>query len=112
MFPTAHYVFFVPDVKLDSETLITRQQGLESLSERGANMKNTWRATARILLTGLVIAWVGTGIAEAQWEPYPWKNMPRTADGKVDLNALLGRLSMASPTFPDSGCPLKPSNTC
>src|SRR4029450_11985379 len=23
----------------------------------------------------------------AQWEPYPWKNMPRTADGKVDLNA-------------------------
>jgi hypothetical protein len=50
-------------------------------------MKNTWRATARILLTGLVIAGAGTGIAEAQWEPYPWKNMPRTADGKVDLNA-------------------------
>jgi hypothetical protein len=24
---------------------------------------------------------------EAQWEPYPWKNMPRTADGKVDMNA-------------------------
>ena len=50
-------------------------------------MKNTWRATARIFLAGLVIAGAGTGIAEAQWEPYPWKNMPRTADGKVDLNA-------------------------
>jgi len=50
-------------------------------------MTNTWRATARIFLTGLVIAGAGTGIAEAQWEPYPWKNMPRTADGKVDLNA-------------------------
>ena len=24
---------------------------------------------------------------EAQWDPYPWKNMPRTADGKVDMNA-------------------------
>ena len=25
--------------------------------------------------------------AAAQWPAYPWKNMPRTADGKVDLNA-------------------------
>jgi hypothetical protein len=23
----------------------------------------------------------------AQWEPFPWKNVPRTADGKVDLKA-------------------------
>jgi hypothetical protein len=23
----------------------------------------------------------------AQWEPYPWKNVPRTADGQVDLAA-------------------------
>jgi hypothetical protein len=23
----------------------------------------------------------------AQWEPYPWKRVPRTADGKIDLNA-------------------------
>ena len=28
-----------------------------------------------------------TAVASAQWEPYPWKNVPRTADGKVDLNA-------------------------
>src|ERR1041384_7208598 len=25
--------------------------------------------------------------ARAQWEPYPWKRMPRTPDGKVDLKA-------------------------
>jgi hypothetical protein len=25
--------------------------------------------------------------ASAQWEPYPWKHVPRTPDGKVDLNA-------------------------
>ena len=26
-------------------------------------------------------------VASAQWDPYPWKRVPRTADGKVDLNA-------------------------
>jgi hypothetical protein len=41
----------------------------------------------RILLTGLVIASAGTGIAEAQWEPFKWKNMPRKADGQVDMDA-------------------------
>jgi hypothetical protein len=25
--------------------------------------------------------------ASAQWDPYPWKRVPRTPDGKVDLNA-------------------------
>jgi hypothetical protein len=50
-------------------------------------MTKTLGATARVLLTGLVIAWTGTGIAEAQWDPFQWKNMPRTPDGKVDMNA-------------------------
>ena len=36
--------------------------------------------TAAILLTISVVA-------SAQWDPYPWKRVPRTADGKVDLNA-------------------------
>ena len=30
--------------------------------------------------------------ADAQWPSYPWKNVPRTADGKVDLNAPPRRL--------------------
>src|SRR5436190_17365016 len=45
-------------------------------------------ATAgRMLLLVVAIVWAVPSTAEAQWEPYPWKNMPRTADGKVDLNA-------------------------
>ena len=28
-----------------------------------------------------------TVAANAQWDTYPWKRMPRTADGKIDLNA-------------------------
>ena len=30
---------------------------------------------------------LATGVANAQWDPYPWKRVPRTPDGKVDLNA-------------------------
>jgi hypothetical protein len=35
----------------------------------------------------LSIVWTATGSAGAQWDPYPLKNVPRTADGKVDMNA-------------------------
>ncbi len=50
-------------------------------------MTTTAKTATRVLLTGMMIAWVGSGIAHAQWDPYPWKNMPRTPDGKVDLTA-------------------------
>jgi hypothetical protein len=35
--------------------------------------------------------------ARAQWDPYPWKRMPRTADGKVDLNAPAQRTPYGKP---------------
>jgi hypothetical protein len=35
----------------------------------------------------LAIAWTAAASLAAQWEPYPWKNVPRTADGKVDVQA-------------------------
>jgi hypothetical protein len=35
----------------------------------------------------LALAWTATAPVAAQWDPYPMKNVPRTADGKVDLNA-------------------------
>jgi hypothetical protein len=35
--------------------------------------------------------------AHAQWDPYPWKHVPRTADGKVDLNAPAQRTSYGKP---------------
>jgi len=35
--------------------------------------------------------------ATAQWDPYPWKNMPRTPDGKVDMNAPARRTSYDKP---------------
>jgi hypothetical protein len=45
------------------------------------------------LLTGATIAAMAvicfaiTDRADAQWPSYPWKNMPRTPDGKIDLKA-------------------------
>ena len=35
--------------------------------------------------------------AAAQWPSYPWKNMPRTADGKVDMNAPPRRTAEGKP---------------
>jgi hypothetical protein len=45
--------------------------------------------TIAVAVSALVLAAPG---ASAQWPSYPWKNMPRTADGKVDLKAPPRRL--------------------
>src|SRR5437868_4500179 len=33
------------------------------------------------------LAWLATAPVSAQWEAWPMKNVPRLADGKVDLKA-------------------------
>ena len=50
----------------------------------------------RTLIT-LAILFSGALAASAQWDPYPWKRVPRTADGKVDLNAPTQRTSYGKP---------------
>ena len=40
------------------------------------------------LLSFVALAFLTAGtVASAQWDPFPMKNVPRTADGKVDLKA-------------------------
>jgi len=46
----------------------------------------TSRKTFCISLAAVAVM-LTTGVASAQWDPYPWKRVPRTPDGKVDLNA-------------------------
>jgi hypothetical protein len=41
----------------------------------------------RIVLAGVAIVWLGASSVDAQWPSYPWKNVPRTKDGKIDMNA-------------------------
>jgi hypothetical protein len=38
-----------------------------------------------LTVSALVYGFIGT--ARAQWDPFPWKNVPRTSDGKIDLTA-------------------------
>jgi hypothetical protein len=50
-------------------------------------MNSIVATAARTTLAILAITYMATSTALAQWDPYPWKNMPRTPDGKVDMNA-------------------------
>ncbi|MEP7353067.1 MAG: hypothetical protein ABI824_07530 [Acidobacteriota bacterium] len=36
-------------------------------------------------------------MANAQWDPYPWKHVPRTADGQVDMKAPAQKTSYGKP---------------
>jgi hypothetical protein len=55
------------------------------------------RKTLCISLMTIGIILSGSTAALAQWDPYPWKRVPRTADGKVDLNAPAQRTSYGKP---------------
>src|SRR5262245_20348668 len=44
-------------------------------------------AAARTFLLVMIIVGAASSAAVAQWDPYPWKNQPRTPDGKIDLKA-------------------------
>ena len=50
-------------------------------------MTSSMAASARMFFIALAIIILASSTAAAQWEPFPWKNMPRTPDGKVDLKA-------------------------
>jgi hypothetical protein len=50
-------------------------------------MLSTVARDVRCALGALIILVTLPFSASAQWEPYPWKNVPRTADGKVDMSA-------------------------
>src|SRR5689334_17354935 len=56
-------------------------------AERNGSMISIGLTTARIVFVSAAIAVALPSTAVAQWDPFPWKNMPRTPDGKVDLKA-------------------------
>ena len=51
-----------------------------------------------------------TAAANAQWDPYPWKRMPRTPDGQVDLNAPTQRTPYGKPDLSGFWMPDNPVN--
>src|SRR5882762_8656310 len=65
--------------------------------EEGATMIRTLKRTPGIPLATVAMVLTITAAASAQWDPYPWKRVPRTADGKVDLNAPAQRTPYGKP---------------
>ena len=61
----------------------------------------------RVMLIPAMVTMV-TVVAQAQWEPYPWKNVPRTPDGKVDMNAPPRRTSDGKVDLSGFWMPLDP----
>ena len=51
----------------------------------------------RLILTSFALGLLFASTTAAQWEPYPWKNMPRTPDGKIDLKAPARRTADGHP---------------
>lgn len=48
-------------------------------------------------------------LASAQWDPYPWKGVPRKPDGSVDLNAPAQRTSYGKPDLSGFWLPENPT---
>ena len=42
---------------------------------------------ARVVFALATMVWLSVSSVDAQWPSYPWKNVPRTKDGKIDMNA-------------------------
>ena len=58
-----------------------------------------------ILAMALTIA----ALAHAQWDPYPWKHVPRTPEGKIDGNAPAVRTSYGKPDLSGFWMPENPT---
>src|SRR5262245_40184569 len=75
--------------------------------QKGVMMNSTAVITKRFFAV-LVFVLAITIAAHAQWDPYPWKNMPRTPDGKVDLNAPTRRTADGKPDLSGFWMPSNP----
>jgi hypothetical protein len=64
------------------------------------------RKSPGLSVAALIVTLAGT--ATAQWDPYPWKHVPRTADGKVDLNAPAQRTAYGKPDLSGFWMPADP----
>jgi hypothetical protein len=67
--------------------------------------------TSRLLIA-LALVTAATTTIGAQWEPYPWKNMPRTPDGKIDMNAPPRRTADGKIDLSGFWMPVERSNIC
>lgn len=75
------------------------------MNSQGVHMIHKTRFIPLTIATLLTIA----AAANAQWDPYPWKRVPRTKDGKVDMNAPAQRTSYGKPDHSGFWLPQNPT---
>ena len=63
----------------------------------------------RAILSSILLSIFFSGLASAQWDPYPWKHVPRTPDGKIDLKAPPVRTSYGKPDLSGFWMPENPT---
>jgi hypothetical protein len=71
-------------------------------------MMRTSKKIPRIPLATVALV-IMTVAASAQWDPYPWKRVPRTPDGKVDMNAPAQRTPYGKPDLSGFWMPENPT---
>src|SRR5579872_2482145 len=79
------------------------------MAKEESDMIRTSRKTFSVPLAAIAMAFTIANVAYAQWDPYPWKHVPRTADGKVDLNAPAQRTSYGKPDLSGFWMPENPT---
>jgi hypothetical protein len=67
------------------------------MENKRSNMIRTLKNLPCSPLPAVAIALTMAAVASAQWDPYPWKRVPRKADGAVDVNAPAQRTSYGTP---------------
>ncbi len=71
----------------ESGVALDRSETAGMIGWKGSEMIRTLKMTHCLPLATVAMFLTVTVAANAQWDPYPWKRVPRTPDGKVDLNA-------------------------
>src|SRR5438876_2027982 len=73
-----------------------------------SDMTRTLKNRLFISSAGVAMTLTIAVAASAQWDPYPWKRVPRRPDGKVDLSAPAQRTSYGKPDLSGFWMPESP----
>src|SRR6476619_313707 len=81
---------------LQTRRTLSPRDILQRVPRKIAMLKTSAQHLRLALAAWAIVSAVPSSV-RAQWAPYPWKNVPRTPDGKVDLTAPARRTADGHP---------------